>query len=180
MAGKTPRPAAKKTPAKRHTLSRAANEEPDGEWRQWFKEIERRRKELADPKRKAFVVSHFDKEGESGTVARRRADPKKLAAFIKRDAKKTGRSLNVDLMLIHSIWKHAVGQEIANESNVFAFKNGVLTVEIHSSSLLQEIRQFHQEAILRDLRDIWQASMPLVRVVYRLGKTGNGEAAKNG
>lgn len=73
-------------------------------------------------------------------------------------------------MWIRDAWVKSVGLEIADETEVHAFKNGVLTISVHSSVLLQEIRQFHAEEILADLRDIWQASIPLLRITYRLGK----------
>ncbi len=164
MSAKKPAAPRKPSPA------RLARDEPDAEWRQWFTEVERRRKESSDPKRQPWIASRYDKEGDGGTIIRRRVEPKKISAFIKQDAKKSGRSLGLDLQCIQSAWTHAVGGEIAAESGVYAFKNGVLTIEIYSSSLLQEIRQFHQDAILKDLRDIWQVSIPLLRIVYKLGK----------
>ena len=160
----------KKSPGKRRSLSREVKEEPDPEWRQWFQSVEQRKKDYGDPKRRPWVFSAFDKENESGSVVRRRSVPLELKKFIKSDRKKAGSSLDVDLLRIESAWKTAVGEEIVNESGVYSFKNGVLTITVFSSSLLQEIRQFHQSAILRDLRDIWTASQPLVRIQYRLGK----------
>ncbi len=170
MARRAATPAPESGGKKRHVFSREAREETDPEWRQWFLEIERRRKEARDPKRKPLVFSRVEKEGETQSVLRRKVEPKKLATFIKHDAKKTGRSFSLDLALIESTWKHAVGKEMSEETRIFAFKNGVLTISVFSSSLLQEIRQFHQEALLQDLRDIWQLPIPLVKVVYKLGK----------
>lgn len=161
----------KRKPAtKRHSFSRSVKEETDPEWRQWFLAVERKKKELADPKRRPLVFSSFEKDGDKGLIVRCRSEPQKLGKLVKREGKKSGRSLDVDLMIIESCWKNAVGEEIAGESRLYSFKNGVLTMVIFSSSLLQEIRQFHHEAILRDLRDIWQASVPLLKVVYKLGK----------
>jgi hypothetical protein len=100
---------------------------------------------------------------------RKRAKPAKLSTLVKKEEKKAGRKLSVDTALIQDAWRRSVG-DIALESDVFSFKNGVLTMSVFSQTLLQEIRQFHQDAILRDLRDIWPSSIPLVRIVYKPGK----------
>lgn len=161
----------KKTPVPgKRLLANLVNEEEDPEWRRWFREIERRKKQAADPKSKPMLFSRFDKEGETGIVRRRQSDPEPVKKFLKKNAARAGTGLNVDFMLIRAAWNLVVGKEIAEESEIFAFKNGVLTVTVFSSALLQEIRQFHQAAILSDLRDVWKASQPLVRVGYRLGK----------
>lgn len=156
-------------PGKR-LLAKMADEEEDPEWRRWFEEVARRKKQAADPKARPMRFSRFDKDGETGTVRRRQAEPEPVKKFLKKNVQRAGAGLSVDLMLIRSAWGMVVGGDVAGESDVYSFKNGVLTVTVFSSSLLQEIRQFHQDAILRDLRDVWQASQPLVRVGYRLGK----------
>ncbi len=155
---------------KRYVFSREAEEETDPEWRQWFLHVMERRKELRDPKRRPVVFSRMEKERGEETIIRRQSEPLKLSSVIKHDAKKTGRNLDINLAMIESVWEKAVGKEFADETRVFSFKNGVLTVAVFSSTLLQEIRQFHQDAILEVLRDIWSVPMPLVAVVYRMGK----------
>ena len=157
-------------PVKRRALSKEIREEEDPQWRQWFMEVERRKKRLSDPKSKPFVRVNYDKDGKEARIERKKSVPLPVKSFLTKNHAKAGRSLNSDLLLIQATWKQSVGSDIGEASQVYAFKNGVLTVTIFSSGLLQEIRQFHQEAILADLRDIWQASQPLVKITYRLGK----------
>lgn len=154
----------------RRSLKRDIQEEADPQWRAWFGEVVRRRKALTNPKAKPFVRVNYEKDGAPATLSRRKADPVLLKNIIKSRQPAPGAKFSTDLALIAAAWKLAVGADIAESSAIHAFKNGVLSVDIFSSSLLQEIRQFHQEAIFADLRDIWTASVPLVKIVYRLGK----------
>lgn len=156
--------------AQRRALAREIKEEEDPLWRNWFAEVERRKKKLSSPKSMPFVVAPYDKDGVKGTVERRKSIPTPVKSFLKKNVQKAGVSLNADILLINAAWKKAVAGDIAENTQVFSFKNGVLVISVYSSSLLQEIRQFHQEAILQDLRDIWTASQPLVKITYKLGK----------
>lgn len=174
-AGKAPKKSATRATgvlpsAKRRALPREIADETDPQWRAWFQEVERRKKALSDPKRGAFVVADFDKDGVPGRVARQKSLPLRIGKLMKTENRKTGGGLHSDLLLAAAAWKQAVGDEIAAASEIYSLKNGVLTVSVFSSSLLQEIRQFHQDAIMADIRDIWSASMPLVRIIFRLGK----------
>ena len=162
--------ARRKPPAQRRALTREIKEEEDPLWRNWFAEVERRKKKLTSPKNMPFVIAPNDKDGAKGTIERRKSVPTPVKSFLKKNVQKAGVSLNTDILLINAAWKKAVAGDIAENTEVFSFKNGALIISVYSSSLLQEIRQFHQEAILQDLRDIWLASQPLVKITYRLGK----------
>lgn len=144
-------------------------QEPDPAWRIWFDEVARRKAKLSDAKAKPVVASTVERNGIPITVFRRKSEPLPLARFLKQGKKKAGRKLSQDLEWIRSAWGSAVGVDIAGATEIHSFKNGILTITVSSSILLQEIRQFHQEAILGDLRDIWQASVPLVKILYRSG-----------
>jgi len=159
----------RKPQTKRRALGKDIREEEDPQWKAWFSEIERRKKVLSSPKGK-FVRVEYDKDGKRATIDRWKSIPVPIKSFLKKSQKKAGESLNADLLLIAASWKRAVAGDIADNSSVYSFKTGVLTISVNSSSLLQEIRQFHKEAILADLRDIWPASQPLVKINYRLGK----------
>lgn len=159
----------RKPGVKRRSLGKEIREEEDPQWRVWFTEVERRKKALSNPKGK-FIRVDYLKDGGWNRVERCKSVPVPVKTFLKSNKNKAGASLNTDLLLITSCWKKAVGDDIGECSEVYSFKNGVLTINVFSSSLLQEIRQFHSEAIIQDLRDIWTASQPLVKVVYRLGK----------
>lgn len=149
---------------------RLRDEEPDPVWRVWFQEVERRRRAQTDIKFRPVRPIVVEKDGVVKTSFRARAEPTPLGRFIKQNRKKAGSRLAEDFQCIRDQWRMAVGDAIAGDTAVHSFKNGVLTVNVFSSSLLQEIRQFHQDAILSDLQDVWKASVPLVRLIFRLGK----------
>ncbi len=153
---------------KRRSLEERAKNEPDPDWRRFFMEVRHRRtaKAKAD---KAVVFSEYEKDGTTHRVVRERSEPEALKKFLKLEFRNTGSKLAADLEWLRTAWPKMVDAEVAEETDVFAFKNGVVTIVVYNSSLLQEIRQFHKEAIFQDLRDQWQASMPLVNIIYRIG-----------
>lgn len=155
---------------KLRSLAARAKDETDPLWRNWYLEIDNRRKALNDRKKKPLVVSEFRKDDKDFVVARKQATPSPLKEFLKQNRKKVGSKTTQDLLWIREAWATSVGPDIAGETEVYAFKAGVLTISVFSGVLLQEIRQFHAESILADLRDIWQASIPLIKIIYRPGK----------
>lgn len=143
----------------------------DPELRLWAKEVDRRRQELADPKRQPFVYAKIEENGQKRTVFRRKTTPAPIGSVIKKLNRKSGAAkIQEDINLARKSWAHAVGDDIVAETQIYSLVKGVLTVEVTSSALLQEIRQFHRQAIFEDLSDIWQASQPLLTIKYRLGK----------
>lgn len=160
-------PAPKRAPA----LPKAIREEPDPEWRHWFVQIEERRRAQDDPKRKPLIFSSCQKDGERDTtIIRRQSSPKPISTLLKAEKREQGGNLAADMAAIENAWTKTVGPEMAKETEIYSFHRGVLTIAVGSSALLQEIRQFHKNALLSDMRDIWNASVPLVNIVYRLGK----------
>lgn len=144
----------------------------DPELRQWAKEVDRRRKEQTDPKRQPFVFSKTETdEGQRQNIYRRKVKPVEAKAVLKTLRRRSGAAkIQEDINLARKAWQRAVGDDIASETQVCALVKGVLTIEVSSSSLLQEIRQFHHQVIFSDLSDIWQASQPLITIKYRLGR----------
>jgi hypothetical protein len=164
------KPPPKKGGKPRSSLATRAKDEPDPAWRAWFLEVDNRRKAVCDSAKKNVIVSTYEKDGQEYRIARPQSDPLPVKKFITRATKKTGSAITQDLLWIRNAWPGLVGPELAAESSVYAFKNGVLTISVFSSPLLQEIRQFLADSLLKDLRDIWQASIPLVKITYRLDK----------
>ncbi len=159
-----------KPPKALRSLAARAREEPDPLWRNWFLDIDNRRKLLNDRKKKPLIVSTVRKDDAEVVIARQQTDPTPLKTLLKTTRKKDGSPATQDLRWIRDAWATSTGPDIAEETEVYAFKNGVLTISVFSGALLQEIRQFHAKAILADLRDIWQASVPLLKITYRPGK----------
>jgi hypothetical protein len=132
----------------RRSLEERAKNEPDPDWRRFFLEV-------------GF------KRGD-----RKKKEPKpaaQLKKFLMVESRQTGSKLAGDLEWLRGVWPRLVDAEVAAETDIFAFKNGTVTVVVYNSALLQEIRQFHWEAIFQDLRDAWQGSMPLLKIAYRIG-----------
>lgn len=152
------------------SLTSRAKEETDPVWRNWFLEVDRRRQALHDHQDSPAIACTYEKDGRELQIVRQKSEPTQLKKLLTVDKKKTGSKITQDLLWIRTAWPNVVGQEIAGETEVYAFKDGVLTISVFSSVLLQELRQFNGEAIQVDLRDTWQASIPLLRVEYRLGR----------
>lgn len=132
-------------------------------------EVARRRAEL-EKKNHSFVVSRSEWEGEERTVSRKKSDPIGIKKLVKETTRSFGRRPVDDLETVRAAWVRVAGEEIAVESGVFSFRGGVLTIEVFSGVLLQELRQFQSEALIKDLRDIWSATQPLVQLKFKPGK----------
>lgn len=152
----------------RRSLEERAKNEPDAHWRRFFMEVQHKRtaKAKAD---KTIVFSEYEKDGVTRRILRERGKPEELKKYLKLEFKNTGSKLAADLEWLRSVWPKMVDAEVAEATDVYAFKNGTVTIVVYNSALLQEIRQFHKESIFEDLRDLWQASMPLVKITYRIG-----------
>lgn len=150
-------------------FTKAVREETDPAWRNWFMEVERRRKKAANRKERPWVFSEYDKDGQKGVIARRKSDPSPMASLLKKESAERGPTLDVELLCIRSLWNMVAGPETAAASEIYSFKAGVLTISLRGSALLQEVRQFRQEELLEGLRRHWTVATPLVRLVFRAG-----------
>lgn len=142
----------------------------DDELRRWATEMRRRREELADPKRRPYVVSRFVEDGSNRFVARKKSEPTPVKKLLRPVKPTRTLQTNQDIKLVREAWERAVGPAIASETRVYSFKKGVLTIAVASPTLLQEIRQFHSHPIFADLSDLWTLTQPLIKVTYRLGQ----------
>lgn len=155
---------------RRPAFPRAVLDEPDADWRRWFMEMTVRRHDLNRRKMAKIIVSEVEKDGKQNLVVRKRAKPEPASTWVKKEAKQFNSEKISDLQSIQELWKKSVDGEVASESEVVSFNRGVLTVEVSSASLIQELRQFHYEPLLADLREAWPAKTPLVRVKFQPGR----------
>lgn len=155
---------------RKRSLKSRAEEVEDGAWRVWFLQVAQRREALADREKKPVIKCTYEYDGVERTVSRKQSDPVAIKSLVKETVKSYGFRLADDLKLIRETWIQVVGKENAAETELFSFKGGILTIGVSSGTLLQELRQFRQDAILKDLRTIWQASTPLVELKFRPGK----------
>ena len=97
---------------------------------------------------------------------RRGGDPERvgdiLARFLK-EAKSRESRVPADL---DAIWREAAGEVAARHSRVASFRRGVLTVEVFSAALHQELEVYRREDLLKAL----QARFPggIDRISFRL------------
>jgi hypothetical protein len=63
---------------------------------------------------------------------------------------KTGRVVAREVL--QRAWVDAVGSEVANETRVRGYREGVLTVEVENAALLQELSTFYRAELMRSLR----------------------------
>lgn len=110
------------------------------------------------------------RRAEARAASEKKTKPTPLAKHFKAVKRRTGTHLSEDIKLIREYWERSVGPVVAAETRVYSFVRGVLTIEVLSGPLLQELRQFDGHGVFSDLSDIWQASQPLVKIKYRLGK----------
>ncbi len=149
--------------------------ENDPEWRVWFQEVAKRRKELAEKAKQGEVrCCKYEVDGEERSVSRPAGEPQLLKSVLKNQLRDFKLDIGYDLELLKETWRNVVGEMLAAESGVFSFKGGVLTIEVYSSSLFQEIRAFHAAAIQKDLFDAWPLKVPLASIRYRLGQKKEG------
>lgn len=145
-------------------------EEEEAQWLAWFEQVKARKKALVDARSQPFVVSEFEKDGKIVRIARQKSRPLPVAAILKVERKKEGGDPDSDMESIRILWEHAADAEIVSESSIYSFRKGVLTISVFNASLYQEIRQFHREAILKDMREGWTIRTPLLNIQYRYDK----------
>lgn len=154
----------------RAKLPAAVKKEPDEEWRKWFAEIAQRRTDSAKAKEKRLKKAAVPGEDGQKTEFRKAGQPQRVGPMVKKSLPAKIAKLADEYGAITELWNNSVGKEIADECEIYSFKGGVLTMTVYSSTLLQEIRQFHQTALLADLRDIWNLDTPLLSLKFRIGE----------
>jgi len=80
---------------------------------------------------------------------------------------KTGLGARLEAQPLFDAYRKAVGAGVADRAKAVRFRNGVLDVEVASSSLLHDLRHFQAERILAALRqDV--PSTPITGIRFRL------------
>ena len=167
------------SPAKRTVPPLKIDASPREEsWESWFREIAWRRQSLAKARRERLIFSFPDPEEGKKPIVRPGAQPEKIGRLSQYRLIRKALSQNLGLEAIRTGWNEAAGRELARYTRVHSFKDGILTIAVDTALLVQEIRQFHRAAILDRLRLLWPASVPLLRIKYKLlpkpRETGGG------
>ncbi|MCC8164768.1 MAG: DUF721 domain-containing protein [Planctomycetes bacterium] len=156
--------------AKRRTKKTRIRDEAGPEWQRWFDEVKRRRERLTSPRYRPLVISRAVVDGEERVVARQKSVPVPVKKIVDQVVNLKALGISLDIESIREVWGEVVGLEIARDTALYSFKNGIVTIDVHSPTLFQELRAFYAEDIKKDLRDKWPLSVPLVDVKYRLAR----------
>ncbi|MDR2390063.1 MAG: DUF721 domain-containing protein [Planctomycetota bacterium] len=146
---------------------RVIQEERDREWREWFSSVYYARLGLE----RREIRHSFPDSGDKKPIFRPAADPIPLAKLLKREKAPGGLLYACDLDMIRKLWTEVAGDETAGRTRIRSFKDGILTLDVDNAPLLQEIRQFRQIGLGAAMRGKWPLSLPLLRIIYRVGKT---------
>ena len=159
----------KKWQATRDAIQKKFEHEPHEDIRKWFMEVEHKRRKIKENEQR-LVIFTVEKETGPEVIARTKNIPGQIKKHVLKVLPNKVATVHHDYEEITRLWHLSVGDAIVGESRFLSFKQGIVTIEILSSTLLQEIRQFHQQAILADMRDIWTLDHPLLGIKYILGK----------
>lgn len=88
---------------------------------------------------------------------------------IKRFMKSSGVGWMINNQEIILLWNSIVGENIAKQTKVRNIRNGVLHIDIESSSLRHELEQFQSKQIIELLKNI-RPDLTLVSIKYHLTK----------
>lgn len=85
-------------------------------------------------------------------AARKGREPEEIRAIVERWLSRNQVSRRLGEEGIYRRWPEVVGEEIAARTRVLRCAGGVLTVEVASAPLLQELSAYHRESILASIR----------------------------
>lgn len=123
----------------------------NGEW----DELEKRRQRRIDSIRR-----YEEKRGNY--------ESKELGAVLKITLKKSGLNFMKKNRGVLQAWNETVGEEIGMRTYPASFRAGVLTVDVDNAGLLQELAQFHHDALLESLRAACPATT-IRKISFKLG-----------
>lgn len=90
---------------------------------------------------------------------RGRKEPSRIGDLIAGVVRKNGLGNQSTLDRLRSVWQEAVGRKNAAETRIMGLQRGVLTVEVASAALAQELGVYYKRELLKRLRE--QAGVPI-------------------
>jgi hypothetical protein len=89
-----------------------------------------------------------------------------VGALISRVAEQVGIGRSPQLQALDKAWREAVGRATAAQTRIQGLRAGVLTIEVTSSALAQELMVYYRRELLARLRA--QAGAALVDLRFRV------------
>jgi len=80
-------------------------------------------------------------------------EPEEIGQILSRWLSKNRVKERLNKESIYGYWKRVVGEEIASSTRVVRYAGGILTVEVSSAPLLNELATYHKEDILESIRE---------------------------
>jgi predicted nucleic acid-binding Zn ribbon protein len=120
--------------------------------------LEARRRRLAEALHRQRTRLRRVPTGETGGERERlvlrssRVEPEALGTGLKRELKRSGLSWMMKHRELLLVWNEVIGPELGEKTRVTRWRDGVLTVEVDSAPLLQELDGFYKESLLESLR----------------------------
>ena len=110
----------------------------------------------------------------TGGEGKRSGGPRAIGDLLSGFLKETKVGREIAREQVEAAWRSAVGPEVAAETRVQGLRDGVLSVEVGSSALLQELKTFYRASILAALKaggaaEKGEAGLAVREVVFRLG-----------
>ena len=54
---------------------------------------------------------------------------------------------------LSTLWKKVVGSDLSGWTQVMSYRNGIMTVQVHSAPLVAELQAFAKKELLEELRE---------------------------
>ncbi|MDC3379132.1 DUF721 domain-containing protein [Planctomycetota bacterium] len=111
--------------------------------------------------------------------ARRGRDNAKVGDLVSQVLKAAGIGDSSQLTALRQAWLEAVGKQSAAQTRIVSLRNGLLTVEVASAALAQELSVYYKRQLLERLREAVRA--PLTDLRCRVsGKSFSGDNGASG
>jgi predicted nucleic acid-binding Zn ribbon protein len=107
--------------------------------------------------------------------ARRRGGARSIGDLLAGFLEETKAGREIARERVEAAWRAAVGPEVAAETRVQGLRDGVLSVEVASSALLQELKTFYRASILAALKagggagEKGEAGLAVREITFKLG-----------
>lgn len=82
------------------------------------------------------------------------SSPESIEDILKRWLKSNRIPDRLDRTAIYEKWKEVVGEAIACQTRVIDLNAGILTLEVNSPALLQELSTYYREDLLASLKEV--------------------------
>lgn len=144
-------------------------ETPDADWEalEYYRKL--RQQQVEDEQNRRVIHQKTETPGGRVSIVRTgRFSPELLGLFLKQFAKKNDISKPEIREKIDAIWYNLVGSELAKQTRPVRIRNGILTVEVFSPTIRQELENFYAVELLQQMQDRVDAPTVLREIRFQL------------